>query len=149
MPEAEPLPQDVPQDQLAPDSVPPTATEPLPQEPAALEPQPAPAPAVSPETAPAPSAAPATQIPGEHRWGRYSHQEVVAKAIAVRRSRVEKALDRIMTYVGKKGSISNDEVEKLDKVVDSTAALYLKQLVQRGPLRKTGVNRTTRYEKTD
>jgi 3-oxoacyl-ACP reductase-like protein len=149
MPEAEPLPQDVPQDPLAPESVPPMATEPLPQEPAAPEPQPAPAPAVSPETAPTPSAAPAAQIPGEHRWGRYSHQEVVAKAIAVRRSRVETALDRIMTYVGKKGSISNDEVEKLDKVVDSTAALYLKQLVQRGLLRKTGVNRTTRYEKTD
>lgn len=85
----------------------------------------------------------------EHRWGRFSHAEVVAKALATRRAHAEAKLQKIMAYVQKKGSVSNDEVEKLDKVVDSTAALYLKQLVARGLLRKRGTNRPTRYEKSE
>jgi hypothetical protein len=138
---------------MSEEQVPPaeTNTEPVPdapQEPVVPEPAPVQAPteaAVDPAPISAPPPAAVPDAP--HRWGRYSHAEVNAKALASRRSRVEKALDRIMAYVGKKGSISNDEVEKLDKVVDSTAALYLKQLVQRGLLRKTGTNRSTRYEK--
>lgn len=150
MPEAESLPQEVPQESVAQESTPLPVPEPLPQEPAAPEPlTAAPVSSTPVEASEIPPAPAPVSAPAEHRWGRYSHQEVVAKAIAVRRSRVDKALDRIMAYVGKKGSISNDEVEKLDKVVDSTAALYLKTLVERHLLRKTGTNRSIRYEKPE
>ncbi len=142
--EAEPLPHDIPQETSLPESEPLPVPDPVVPEPVLSDPVPVP-PEPAHEAAPMPPVV-APTVP-EHRWGRYSHQEVVVKAATARRSRVEKALDRIMAYVQKKGSISNDEVEKLDKVVDSTAALYLKQLVERHLLRKTGTNRSIRYEK--
>lgn len=119
-------------------------SESLPPEPAPPQSAPAHAPAPAPVVVP-----PSSQPTAENRWGRFSHAEVVAQALAKRRARTEANLQKIMAYVAKKGSVSNDEVEKLDKVVDSTAASYLKQLVSRGLLRKVGSNRATRYESPD
>ena len=141
-PDAEPLtPVPEPVAEARPES------EPVMQASEPSEPPPVPSTPPVPVAAPVPVANAGT--PAAPRWGRYTHAEVSAKAVAVRRARVQKALDRIMAYVQKKGSVSNDEVEKLDKVVDSTAALYLKLLVARGLLRKVGANRATRYEKPE
>jgi predicted HTH transcriptional regulator len=56
-------------------------------------------------------------------------------------------LEEILKYVEEKGEISNDEVEKIIEVSDTTAAKYLKELVRDGKLEKIGRGWQTRYMK--
>lgn len=62
--------------------------------------------------------------------------------------RREKRLEKITAFAREHRSIANDQVEKLVRVSDKTAERYLKELVKRGVLRKTGgkTGRGVRYE---
>ncbi|MFA5831357.1 MAG: hypothetical protein WC878_06005 [Candidatus Paceibacterota bacterium] len=55
---------------------------------------------------------------------------LLAKAREKLQFRKRKKLDRILVEIGKKGKITNDEVEKLLHISDKTAERYLSQLVK-------------------
>lgn len=55
-------------------------------------------------------------------------------------------LNKILLLAAKKRSIKNDDVEKLLKVSDATASRYLRQLVQEGRLRRSGMTSSIVYE---
>lgn len=54
---------------------------------------------------------------------------------------------RIMDFVEKQGSVKNDDIENLLDVADSTATLYLNELVEKGKLVQKGEGKGTYYEK--
>jgi predicted HTH transcriptional regulator len=60
-------------------------------------------------------------------------------------SRTEKRLNRIMATARESGRITNDGVEELFCISDRTASTYLRELMQRGELRRNGVGRGTFY----
>lgn len=73
---------------------------------------------------------------------------LLAKARAAIQIKKRKKLDRIMEEVAKEGSITNDQVEKLLHVGDTTATRYLTALVKEGKLRRIGTTgKHVRYEK--
>lgn len=47
-------------------------------------------------------------------------------------------LEKIMGYIRKNGSISNDETEKLLHVSHATATRYLRELVKNGKIKTNG-----------
>jgi hypothetical protein len=53
--------------------------------------------------------------------------------------RKRKKLDRILVEIGKKGKITNDEVEKLLHISDKTAERYLSQLVKEQKVKTNGL----------
>jgi predicted transcriptional regulator len=55
----------------------------------------------------------------------------------------------ILKYVEAHGEVSNDAVEKLVSVSDTTAAKYLKELVKSGKLQKIGRGWQTKYIETN
>ncbi len=55
-------------------------------------------------------------------------------------------LDKILAEAKRKRSITNDGVEKLLRVSDSTAQRYLMQLVREGKLKRSGATKSTTYE---
>ena len=55
-------------------------------------------------------------------------------------------LEKIVTLATQKRLITNNDVEKLLKVSDATATNYLRELVQAGRLKKSGVRAGTRYQ---
>ncbi len=57
----------------------------------------------------------------------------------------EARLEKILSFVREKGKITNDEVQKLLRVSDATATRYLRELVNRGLLRKGGATRGVYY----
>ncbi|MDO8517979.1 MAG: DeoR family transcriptional regulator [bacterium] len=73
--------------------------------------------------------------------------DVGVKARAAIQSKKRKKLDLILEEVGKKGSISNNEVEKLLGVSDATASRYLATLQKEGKLKRLGsTGKAVRYE---
>jgi hypothetical protein len=52
--------------------------------------------------------------------------------------RKRKKLDRILVEIGKKGKITNDDVEKLLHISDKTAERYLSQLVKEQKIKTNG-----------
>lgn len=82
------------------------------------------------------------------------------RAKAAKQEYTERMLAGIMTYVAEKRDalagivaenstvygITNDEVEELLAVSDTTAAKYLRELTRRGLLEKHGKGRGVRYE---
>jgi len=52
--------------------------------------------------------------------------------------RKQKKFDRILVEIGKKGKITNDEVEKLFHISDKTAERYLLQLVKELKIKTNG-----------
>ena len=52
--------------------------------------------------------------------------------------RKRKKLDRILVEIGKKGKITNDDVEKLLHISDKTAERYLSQLQKEGKIKTNG-----------
>jgi hypothetical protein len=73
--------------------------------------------------------------------------ELLAKARQKIQSKRKVKLDKIMNYLAKNNSISNDEVEKLLHVSDATATRYLEILEKEGKLRQIGsVGKSVRYE---
>ncbi len=60
--------------------------------------------------------------------------------------RKKSRLEKIVALAQKKGSIVNDDVEKLLHVSDSTAQRYLGELVTTGKLRRSGSTTHIKYE---
>ena len=59
----------------------------------------------------------------------------------------QKKLDKVIEFARKKGSIRNDDIEKLLHVSDATASRYLAKLVKDGHLKSVGNSKTnTTYE---
>jgi ribosomal protein S25 len=65
-------------------------------------------------------------------------RDLLVKARAVIQSRKRKKLDKILAELTKKGSITNDQVEKLLHVSDATATRYLSQLEKEGKIQQVG-----------
>jgi hypothetical protein len=59
--------------------------------------------------------------------------------------RKKRKLDKIMKFVAERGSITNDQAEKLLHVSDATATRYLHQLVQKGSLKRNGMTSDSKY----
>lgn len=75
-------------------------------------------------------------------------RDLAAKARAVIQGRKRKKLDKILEYVTKHGSVTNDQVEKLLHVSDATATRYLTQLVKEQKLKQVGkMGKSVKYEK--
>ena len=60
------------------------------------------------------------------------------KANAKRQTKKQANLDKIITELEKRGTITNDEVEKLLHCSDATASRYLLELVKQGKIKKVG-----------
>ena len=109
----------------------PAAAEPAPEvEPPAPEPQPS-------VSAPAPIVAP-TPI---SNW----KSEYQAKGLAKTKQKVEQHLAAILAEAKKKKQITNRDVVKLLRISDATASRYLKMLVARGQVQKSGRGRSVVY----
>ena len=65
-------------------------------------------------------------------------RDLLIKARATIQFRKTKKLEKILSAVGTKGKITNDEVEKLLHVSDATATRYLSALVKNGKLKQEG-----------
>jgi Fic family protein len=85
-------------------------------------------------------------------WARF-----LDKIMGRKQRRLQKILDFIdgrdptsPRHAGLRGVnvVSNDDIQKLLRVSDSTAARYLKELEQQGKLRREGSKRGARYFKT-
>lgn len=68
-----------------------------------------------------------------------------AKSLEHRARRRESDLQRILSHLATHTHITNDGIQKLVAVSDSTASRYAKILVLRGKLFRTGKGRSTRY----
>src|SRR3989344_249195 len=67
------------------------------------------------------------------------------KAIAKRRQKLEKCLEKIIAHARAQESITNRDVVKLLRVSDATASRYLAALVSRGRLLRNGKGRSISY----
>lgn len=68
-----------------------------------------------------------------------------AKSLARRTHKRENDLQKILAYLTAHAHITNDEIQKLIAVSDSTASRYAEILILRGKLFRTGKGRSTRY----
>lgn len=119
-PQAEaPVPPETPTAQIPANEPIAPVPEPFPEQP----PQPVPQAQV-----PAPVFAPITNFA----------RDLTIKARAVIQGRKRKKLDKILEFVTAKGSVTNDQVEKLLHVSDATATRYLTQLEKEGKLKQEG-----------
>ena len=66
--------------------------------------------------------------------------------LTVVRARKAERLEKIVALAKEKGSITNDDVEKLLKVSDATATNYLRELVKAGRLKRSGARFHEHYE---
>ena len=62
------------------------------------------------------------------------------------KERKAKRLEKILQLAREKGTITNDDVEKLLRVSDSTATRYLNQLVREGRLKRLGSPSHAKYQ---
>ncbi len=99
---------------------------PIPPEPQSVPAMPTPQPAIIPEP--------------------ISPKSFLAKAINAIRFRKRAKLDKIMKLVIQRGSITNDDVQKLVRVSDATASRYLAELTRQGKLKQIKAGVSTRYE---
>lgn len=91
------------------------------------------------DTAPVPSLPHVDATAVEHA------KENAQKSAAARRKKKEDRLEKIGVYMTEHESITNDDVEALLDVSDTTAANYIKELMKRGVLEKVGEGVETRY----
>ena len=106
----------------------------IPQEPVSESPVSAPT--------PTPASAPAAAAPEPQSFIR----ELLHKARQNIQSRKAKKLEKIMALARTKGSITNDDAQKLLRVSDATATRHLAALVKAGKLKRTGRPSQARYE---
>lgn len=75
-------------------------------------------------------------------------RDLAAKARAVIQGRKRAKLDKILSEITKRGSITNDQVEKLLRVSDATATRYLTQLEKEGKIQQIGkTGKSVKYQK--
>lgn len=135
-----PAPAEPPTDQIP-------ASEPMASEPAPTVelqvPPPPPPPIPEPAPVPQPSSSVSVLAPVIH-----VARDLLVKARGVVQSTKRKKLDKILEYVTKHGSITNDQVEKLLRVSDATATRYLTQLEKEGKLKQEGrIGKSVKYLK--
>ncbi len=120
-----------------PEPIQPQAEAPVPPEPPTAQ-IPANEPIV-PTPEPPPQPAPQAQVPAPvfAPIANYA-RDLAVKARAVIQGRKRKKLDKILEFVTTKGSVTNDQVEKLLHVSDATATRYLTQLEKEGKLKQEG-----------
>lgn len=70
------------------------------------------------------------------------------KALEAIQFRKRAKLEKIMALANKKGSVTNNDVEKLLRISDATATRYLRILVTENRLRSVGSGSLRRYEPT-
>ena len=75
-----------------------------------------------------------------------SPKSFLAKALERIQFRKRAKLDKIVKLAEEKHSLTNDQVEKLLRVSDSTASRYLNALVKQGRLKVVGAGNSRRYE---
>jgi hypothetical protein len=75
-----------------------------------------------------------------------SPKSLLAKAIDAIRFRKRAKLDKIMKLAVQRGSITNDDVQKLVRVSDATASRYLAELTRQSKLKQIKAGVSTRYE---
>lgn len=137
------MPDEVPTDAPIPEPAPIATPEPTPEPiqpqveaPVPSEPQTAQIPAnepIAPTPEPLPQATTSVVAPILN----YA-RDLAVKARAVIQGRKRKKLDKILEAATKRGSITNDQVEKLLHVSDATATRYLTQLEKEGKLKQEG-----------
>lgn len=75
-------------------------------------------------------------------------RDLAAKARAVIQNRKRVKLDKILAEITKKGSVTNDQVEKLLRVSDATATRYLSQLEKEGKIQQIGkTGKSVKYQR--
>lgn len=99
--------------------------------------------APAPASSPAPVADPVTHIITQPV---FAIKNLAQQALEKLRFRKKSRLEKIVALAQKKGSIVNDDVEKLLKVSDSTAQRYLGELVTTGKLKRSGSTTHIKYE---
>ncbi|MBY0539196.1 winged helix-turn-helix transcriptional regulator [Patescibacteria group bacterium] len=100
-----------------------------------------PAPEPMPQTAPPPPVSIITPIVNLAR-------DLALRARVVIQNRKRVKLDKILTEITKKGSITNNQVEKLLRVSDATATRYLSQLEKEGKIVQVGkTGKSVKYQK--
>ena len=67
------------------------------------------------------------------------NRELLVRARATRQMQKQQKLDKIMTELEKRGTIINNEVEKLLRCSDATATRYLEELIRQGKIKRVGV----------
>jgi len=121
-----------------------------PQEPNNPVPPPVPPPidaSVSQTNSPAPVAPQAPQVAQAVPTPvQPSIKSYLQSALEKIRFKKQAKLDKIVALAQKKGRITNDDVEKLLHVSDSTAQRYLMQLVREGRLKRSGNTISTEYQ---
>lgn len=101
----------------------------------------APAPEPIPQRPPSPPISIITPIVNVAR-------DLATKARAVIQGRKRAKLDKILTELTKRGSLTNDQVEKLLHVSDATATRYLAQLEKEGKIQQVGkTGKSVKYQK--
>ena len=108
--------------------------EPTPTPALAVQPVPSAPPVVPPPATPVPQQAPAT-----------SPKSFLARAIEAIQFRKRAKLEKIVALASARGSITNDDVEKLVRVSHATATRYLVQLVAEGRLERVSSRGGARY----
>ena len=71
--------------------------------------------------------------------------DLPARGLAARRAREQAKLDKLLAFVREKGSVENDDVQKLLRISDATASRYVSKLVKNGSLVRTGTPTHARY----
>jgi len=134
----EPLPE-------LPPTVIPTIPAPVqPEEPTLTQSEPtlvqnlAPVPQTTPEPV-IPQSEPVTTQPSRLR-------QLLDKALITLDLRKQKRFEKIMTLAQKKGSINNDDTQKLLRVSDTTASRYLGALARQGKLNRVGNGKATVFK---
>ena len=108
----------------------------------AVETPPPPVQAPSPEpVVSAPVLAPATQTPPPARPA----GDFRVRAAAARAAKKEARLQKLLEFVRRKGSASNDDIQKAIIVSDATATRYAFELIKKGLLKKSGKTKSIRY----
>lgn len=99
---------------------------------------------IAPAPEPLPPSAPVSVIAPIVNLAR----DLAVKARAVIQGRKRVKLDKIFAEITKKGFVTNDQVEKLLRVSDSTATRYLSQLEKEGKIQQVGkTGKSVKYQK--
>lgn len=72
--------------------------------------------------------------------------DLFVKAQAKIQFNKQKKLDKLAKFAQEKGTITNDDVQKLLRVSDATATRYLVKLVEQGRLTRVGNPRDAKYQ---
>ena len=76
----------------------------------------------------------------------FPHSDFRARELAAKAAKKEKKLTKLLDFIRKQGSATNNEIQKHLGISDATATRYAQELVRRGLLKKTGATRAVKYQ---